>query len=302
MVVRTPADLVEANRRALTGELPGLVLPGFETAPGVRLSRGAVVHRGADLVAPVLIGANSVVGRGARIAGTVVGDDVIVSPRSSLRHSVLLPRTYVGRGLSLDGALVDRDRICRAAAGTWATVRDPRLFGDTRAPLRGRHGGLSGRLLAAGLVVAAAPVWVPLAAALALESRGRPLRARRVMGARGRDAALWRVAGRGPVGRLLRRFGLSRGPHLWSVVRGDLRWVGTSVHSPEAWAALAARADLPAAPPGLVTLADLAPRPLSRADRIALDRLYAATRSRRSDARLVWTALRRRLRPPDRAA
>jgi hypothetical protein len=74
------------------------------------------------------------------------------------------------------------------------------------------------------------------------------------------------------------------------------------VHSPEAWAALAARADLPAAPPGLVTLADLAPRPLSRADRIALDRLYAATRSRRSDARLVWTALRRRLRPPDRAA
>lgn len=293
VLVRTPADLALANRRALGEYLPGLVLPGFETRRGIRISRGAVVHRSARLVPPVLVGANAVIGRAVTVEGTVVGQDVVVGAGSTVRNSVLLERTYVGRGLWLDGALVDRDRIRRVEAGTWTTVGDPRLFGDTRAPLRSRPGSLAGRLFAVMLVIAAVPMWAPLGAVLALETRGRPLRARRVVGGRG-DASLWCVRVTGPVGRFLRRLGLVRGPYLWSVVRGDLHWVGTSVRSRSEWEALAARADLPAAPPGLVTLADVAPG-LRRQDRVALDRLYAATRTWRGDLRLLVATLRRRL-------
>jgi len=298
LLVRTPADLALANRRALAGDLPGVIVPGFEIARGIRLARGAVVHRSAQLVPPVLVGENAVIGRGARVEATVIGDEVLVGPGSTIRNSVLSARTYVGRGLSLDGALVDRERIRREAAGTWTIVRDPRLFGDTRAPIGPRPGGVAGRLLAAALLVATAPAWVAVGAVLALEGRGRPLIARQVIGARGRETRLWRIAPHGPVGRLVTRLGLGRGPHLWSVARGDLHWTGTSPCAPVEWKALAAVADLPAAPPGLVTLADIAPGPLPRRDRLALDHFYAATRSRRGDLRLLATALRRRLGRP----
>jgi NDP-sugar pyrophosphorylase family protein len=295
LVVRSPGDLVRANRLALAGELPGLVLPGFEIERGIRVSRGAVVHRTARLVPPVLLGANAVVGRGATVEATVVGDDVLIGARSTVRGTVLVARTYVGRGLSLDGALVDRERLRRSEGGPWTLVRDPRLLGDTRAPLRPPGAGLAGRLGAAAVLAATAPAWLLLGAALALETGGRPLRARRVVGARGGDAKVWRAAVHGPTGRLVRRLGLVRAPGLWSVATGDLRWVGTGALHPAEWAALAEAAELPPAAPGLVTLADLAPGPLHPADRLALDRLYAATRTGWGDLRLLASALGRRI-------
>jgi NDP-sugar pyrophosphorylase family protein len=301
LVVRTLADLAAANRRALGGHFPGLIVPGFEVERGIRLSRGARVHREARLVAPVLVGPNALVARGATVEGTVVGEDVIVGARSTVRHVLLLPGTHVGRGLRLDDAVVDRDRIGHPATGTWTTVDDPRILGDSRVPVRPHPGSVGGRVAAAGLLLAGAPVWLPLLLGVAVESGGRPLRGRRVLGARGRAARLRRVAAAGPCGRLIRRLGLDRAPQLWSVVRGDLHWVGTSPR-PLAETGLVSPAESPAARPGLVTLADLAPAPLGRADRRALDRLYAATRTRRGDLRLLAAALGRRLSPARRAA
>ncbi len=297
-LVRTPGDLLAANHMAIGGELPGLVLPGFEVRPGVRLSRGALVHPGAAVRPPVLVGVNAVIGRGAVVERSVVGEDVIVGGGSTVRHSVLLPRTHVGRGLALEGALVDRERLGRAHAGSWTRVSDPRILGDTRVPLRPHPGSLMGRLLAMAIVAGAAPLWLPVLAGLAVESGGRPLTRRRVVGARGDVALLRRVASRGRLGRLLSRLGLARAPHLWNVVRGDLHWVGTAARSESEWGLLAARGQLPLAPPGLVTLADLTPMPLRSADRLALDRLYAAARSRRRDARLLLAFLLRRLGLP----
>jgi mannose-1-phosphate guanylyltransferase/phosphomannomutase len=299
VVIRTLADLALANRRALAGDFPGLVVPGYEVTPGIWLSRGARVHREARLVAPVLVGPNALVGRGASVEATVIGEDVIVGPRSTVRHAVLLPRTHIGPRLRVEDAVVDRDRLGRPAAGTWATVADPRLLGDTRAPLRQQPGSLAGRLAAAGVLVAGAPLWALLLFGLSVETGGRPLRGRPVLGARGRVTRLLDVGGRGPVGRLVRRLGLGRVPGLWSVVRGDLHWVGSD---PRPWRGEANEASpavdgTPPAPPGLVTLADLSPARLRRADRAALDRLYAATRSRRGDLRVVTALLRRRLTP-----
>ena len=299
VVIRTLADLALANRRALAGELPGLVVPGYEVQPGIWLSRGARVHREARLIPPVLIGPNALVGRGASVEATVIGEDVIVGPRSTVRNAVLLPRTHVGPRLRVEDAVVDRDRLGRPAGATWATVADPRLLGDTRAPRRSQPGGLAGRLAAAGILVAGAPLWALLLLGLSVETGGRPLRGRPVVGARGRVTRLLDVGGRGPIGRLVRRLGLGRVPRLWSVVRGDIHWVGTDPRTcrGDAAEARATAGEPPAAPPGLVTLADLSPARLRRADRVALDRLYAATRSRRGDLRVVTALLRRRLTP-----
>src|SRR5262249_12594184 len=132
---------------------------------------------------------------------------------------------------------------------------------------------------------------------VAVEPGGRPLRIRRVIGARGRTARLPKIAVAGPIGRLLRRLGLVRAPQLWSVARGDLSWVGTCPRAPGEPGTPGGAADLPAAPPGLVTPATLTPMPLRRQDRLAPARLYAATRTRRGDLRLLAAALRRRVGP-----
>src|SRR5262245_51407466 len=222
LVVRTPADLLAANRQAVAGELPDLVMRGFEVRPGIRLCRGARVHPTARLLPPVLIGLNAEIGRDATIEAAVIGDDVIVEPYSTVRRSVVLNRTHIGADLQLQGVIVDRQTLGDVAASTWVTVDDARILGDTRAPFRSNPGNLVGRAVATALIALSAPVWLPCLAALGIESRGRPFRSKRVVGARGEPVRLRRVAIRGPVGRFLERLHLKRVPYLWSVVRGDL--------------------------------------------------------------------------------
>lgn len=294
LAIRTLADLLAANRRALAGELPHLVLPGVETEPGVRVCRGAQVHPRARLVPPVLVGANAMVDRDAVLAGTVIGDDVIVDSGSTIERSVVLPRTHVGGDLHLEGAVVSPEGVGRAEPTTWIDVRDDSLLADTRAPGPLAAGHVAGRLAAAVLLGVTAPLWIPGLLALAVESRGRPFRARRIVGAHGRPASLRTVAARGPCGHALRRLGWQRLPHVWNVLRGDLCWVGTTPRTQAEMAALEARGEPTLAPPGLVTLGQFTPARLRREGRLALDRLYAKTRSRSVDLELLAAALGRR--------
>jgi hypothetical protein len=297
MVIRTPQDLLLANRRAIGGELPDLVRRGFETRPGVWLCRGARVHPTARLVPPVVVGLNSEVGREATIEAAVIGDEVIVEAHSTIRDSVVLNRTHIGGGLRVRGAIVDRQTLGDVAAGTWVHVDDPRILGDTRAPFRSNPGSVIGRAAAAMLLLATALAWLPGLVVLAFETWGRPFRSKRVMGAHGKPVPLRRVAVRGPVGRMLERLYLKRAPYLWNVVRGDLHWVGTTPRTPVQSATLVERGeDIASARPGLVNLADVAPLGLRWHDRLVLDRLYAETRSRSADLQLLAAAVRSRVR------
>ena len=297
LVIRTPSDLLAANWQAIAGELPDLVLRGFEVRPGIRLCRGARVHPTARLSPPVLVGFNAEVGRDATIEAAVIGDDVIVEPQSMIRGSVILNRTHIGGPLQLQGAIVDRQTLGDVAASTWVSVEDPRILGDTRAPFRSNPGNLIGRAAAAALLTVTVPVWLPCLTALGLETRGRPFRSKLIVGARGGPVRLRRVAVRGFVGRLLERLRLKRAPYLWSVLRGDLHWVGTTPRTPVQTATLVERGtDVVSARPGLVNLADVAPFGLRWHDRLALDRVYAETqaRSRSADLRLLGAVLRSR--------
>lgn len=291
VVIRTLADLLEANRLALAGELPDLVLPGVEIEPGIRLCRGASIHPRARLTPPVLVGTNAVIDGDALVASTVIGDDVIVDGASAIRRSIVTARTHVGGGLHLEDAVVTPDGIGRARPATWIDVRDPCLLGDTRAPLAMASGGLLGRLFAALVLSAGAPVWGLLLLVLILESRGRPFHPRQVVGARGCPVTLRAVTVRGPGGRMLSRWGCKRFPYLWNILRGDLRWVGVTPRSPAELDTLRAHGELDPAPPGLVTLAQFAPARLRREGRLALDRLYAETRTRALDLRLLAAAV-----------
>jgi NDP-sugar pyrophosphorylase family protein len=295
LVIRTLAELLHANQRALAGELPGLVLPGVEIERGIRVCRGASIHPQARLFPPVLVGTNAVIERGALLASAVIGDEAIVDRASTIRQSVVTARTHVGGGLRLEDAVVTPGGVGLAQPTTWIDVRDPCLLVDTRTPALIASGSLLlGRLFAALVLGAAAPIWGLILLALILETRGRPFHWREVVGARGGPVRLHSLAVRGPWGRMLSRWGCKRLPYLWSILRGDLHWVGTTPRSPAEVDALRARGEPDPAPPGLVTLASFTPARLQRDSRLALDRLYTETRTRGLDLRLLAGAVRSR--------
>jgi len=295
VVIRTLAELLQANQRALAGELPGLVVPGVEIEPGIRVCRGASIHPRARLSAPVLVGTNAVVGRGALLASAVIGDEAIVDEASTIRQSVVTARTHVGGGLRLEDAVVTPGGVGLAQPTTWIDVRDPCLLVDTRTPaLVAPRNLLLGNLLAALVLVAAAPMWGLILLALILETHGRPFHRREVVGARGWPVRLCSFAVRGPCGRMLSRWGCKRLPYLWSILRGDLQWVGTTPRSSAEVDALRARGEPDLAPPGLVTLGHFTPSRPQRDGRLALDRLYTEMRTRALDLRLLAAAVRSR--------
>ena len=153
---------------------------------------------------------------------------------------------------------------------TWIDVRDPCLLVDTRTPaLVAPRNLLLGNLLAALVLVAAAPMWGLILLALILETHGRPFHRREVVGARGWPVRLCSFAVRGPCGRMLSRWGCKRLPYLWSILRGDLQWVGTTPRSSAEVDALRARGEPDLAPPGLVTLGHFTPSRPQRDGRLA---------------------------------
>src|SRR5262249_47589057 len=122
-------------------------------------------------------------------------------------------------------------------------------------------------------------------------------RSRVVAGARGRPARVYRVATHGPTGRCLAGLGLARAPYVWSVLRGNLHWVGTTPRTLTHAATLVERGEEGGTSrPGLVTLAHAVPFRLRWHDRLALDRLYAGTRTITKDLWLLGSVLGRRVR------
>jgi N-acetylglucosaminyldiphosphoundecaprenol N-acetyl-beta-D-mannosaminyltransferase len=107
IAVHSAKQLLQAQQIALTGEFMEQVPATWLRAPWGAYSPDAVVQAGALIEGPVLIGPGCLVASGARIGPlTLLTSDSVISTDSTVRHSVVLPHTYVGEGLELDEAIV----------------------------------------------------------------------------------------------------------------------------------------------------------------------------------------------------
>jgi mannose-1-phosphate guanylyltransferase / phosphomannomutase len=121
---------MQANYDALRGAVR-LEIPGVEIRPGIWIGENARIAPDADLHAPVCIGPNATIERGASIGElTSVGAASIVAPNARLDRFVGWEDVYVGEGASLTGcAIADRvivkDRVTvmeGAAIGRGSTL------------------------------------------------------------------------------------------------------------------------------------------------------------------------------------
>jgi len=182
-------------------------------------------------------------------------------------------------------------------------------------------------LAGAGLI-ASAPLWAIIAAAIKLEDGGPIFYSQSRVGAGGRsfEALKFRSMvpnaehGVGPVqateqdprvtrtGRVLRATAMDELPQLWNIFRGDMSFVGPRALRPEEIErdAMGARVPLEAipgfaeritVPPGLTGIAQIyAPRDVSRRQKFRFDRLYIRRQSLLLDLRLIlvsfWISFR----------
>lgn len=131
IAVRSCRDLVSANKRLLAGEFSGLGRGGRKVQDGVWLSRNISIHPTARLTPPVYVGADCRIDKRVRLGPfSVVGKNCILDKGATVEDSVVFPGSYLGEGVALKNAVVDRNCLVNLGLGTEITVNDDFILGD----------------------------------------------------------------------------------------------------------------------------------------------------------------------------
>ncbi|NJD33519.1 MAG: hypothetical protein FIA96_01530 [Betaproteobacteria bacterium] len=133
--VATLADLLDGSRRLLAAQ-----------ANPVMISRNCQIHPEARLFAPVFVGAHVKVGAGAVVGPNVaIGSGAFIDQGAHLRHTVVMPDTYVGKELDMHGIIVRGRLLANIALNVVTEVPDPNLLAelapDGQVPAQGLLGG-----------------------------------------------------------------------------------------------------------------------------------------------------------------
>ncbi|MCU0317526.1 MAG: sugar phosphate nucleotidyltransferase [Fimbriimonadaceae bacterium] len=96
----------EAQAHVLQGRTQ-LTIPGEMVKPGVWVGQNTIIDDSAELIAPICIGSNCRVKRGAKLGPfSVIGDSCLVEDSAVVNRSVLWDRCYVGIDVDIQGATV----------------------------------------------------------------------------------------------------------------------------------------------------------------------------------------------------
>jgi hypothetical protein len=131
LTARSYDELLESNRRVLSGEFPGLLLGGKEVQPGVWMARNVKVHRTAKLSAPAFLGENCRIGAFAQVGpSAAIGRDCLIERETHVANSVVCGGSYVGQHLDLRSVVVDHSRLFSAACDAEIDGVDELLLGS----------------------------------------------------------------------------------------------------------------------------------------------------------------------------
>ena len=216
--------------------------------PWVWVAGNAKISPTAKLLAPVFIGPHCTIVGAAKLGpNTVVGTGCLIDRDCRIRNSGVLADSYVGEGMVLDGAVIDRDLAVLAGGNSATRFADPLALGTVPNASLADIGRLAlPRLSALALLIATFPVLLLTIVWLALLRGGRAFRSRAVV-----RLPLSRAEGQWPTYRLRNFVAAGEGdalpqrapglghllldvlPGLIHVVRGELNFVGVSPRSPE---------------------------------------------------------------------
>lgn len=150
LVADTPGNLITSVKRLLD-----------EGDAAVRKAARAQIHPSARLIAPCYIGKAVSIDAGAVVGPhAVVEDGAYIAAGAQVRHSVVMPETYVGAELELDHVIARGPVLVNAVLGIRTEISDPQLL-DHLYPAP-RHARWSSRVIAAALQSALFPMYLLL--------------------------------------------------------------------------------------------------------------------------------------------
>jgi hypothetical protein len=231
-----------------------------EVQSGIWIGMHAQIEPTAQLHAPCWIGESTRVGAGAVIGPAAILDDRVVAEAGArVTKSVINPETFVGEHISVENSLAHGSTLINWMSGSCLRVPDAFFLSSLNdhrfSPV---SASLLGRVLAALSMIVTAPVALAMMvwslvrgeAPLVLRLGVRPQHNMRSTAFQ--TFAYYELAGSSSW--------LHRWPQFWSIVRGDLAWVGNRPLRPTQ--ALLLENDFErlwlAAPVGIVSLADAA--------------------------------------------
>lgn len=133
--VSTPAALLKTQTRLLEKRLDVLMISGTERQPGIWVSRNVFIHPTVELTAPLYIGPNSRLNRGVKIGpNAVISGSCIVDTDTTVQDSLVIAGSYIGEGLELNQAVVDRNLLVNVRLGTSVDILEGFLLGGLEQP------------------------------------------------------------------------------------------------------------------------------------------------------------------------
>jgi lipopolysaccharide/colanic/teichoic acid biosynthesis glycosyltransferase len=124
-------DLIASHQRVLEQKNTGLMIRGQQVEEAIWLARNVSLHPTAKLTPPLYIGENCRIGKGAQIGPTaVIGSDCVLDEKASVARSIVFPGSYVGEGLELSDAVVDRNCLINVRVGSEITIREDFILGN----------------------------------------------------------------------------------------------------------------------------------------------------------------------------
>lgn len=234
-------DLMHAQRQRLSEAAMNLVPRNWLRAPWGAYSPEAAIHRGAKITGPCLIGPGCFVADGAQVgANTVLSSDIIVSSDTVIQDCVVLPRSFLGRGLELASAIVNGTSAehLRLGVRTQMPASDGLMLDLRSEPLQ--LGVLAGRCAAVAACVLVSPLVLPDMAVRRLMGRPSRWTSQSVVVAHDAETGhlecrdlLLPQPGRHVLSRLLNSGGI-----LWDITAGRRCWFGVRPRTRAEWLAL----------------------------------------------------------------
>ena len=241
--ILTPEALFQANKDALDGILTvdshsvethgggdsDNVLDGAPTTTedGLLAGNGVVVHDSAEVVGKCMAGARCRMGANATLGpNAVLGRRVFIDEGATVRNSVILAETYVGRGVVLDGVIADANHVIDIhSLQTEDSPNEALLSSVSPRTYRDSVEGAVHRLIALSLWFLTLPLWPLLLLGSVLENPRKPFSSQLLLGNRRKAGKRQPFRVWTPELRMRIFISITR---LWSVIRGDLRLVGVT--------------------------------------------------------------------------
>jgi NDP-sugar pyrophosphorylase family protein len=135
--VSTPSALLETQMKMLRRDLHLSMISGTEREHGIWISRNVVLHPSVEMTAPLYIGPNCRINRGVKLGpNTVISSDCLIDTNTTIEDSLIVGGSYIGEGLELSQAIVDRSLLVNARLGTSIDILDSFLLGSLQQPSR----------------------------------------------------------------------------------------------------------------------------------------------------------------------